>query len=86
MSEMTQVAVNARVIRDAAARLEAKGYQGDAVAFTEALIVEAIASGYRRIDPTPALRPDSIADPNGPGRTEFKEAVAGLANRKKDSR
>jgi inosine-uridine nucleoside N-ribohydrolase len=51
-----QTAINARALIAAAAKLEAKGYDGDAYAFVEGLILAAIADGYRRIEPIPDLR------------------------------
>ena len=52
-----QVGVNAKAVLAAAARLEARGWQGpDAAAFVEGLLLEAIRSGYRPLDPPPALR------------------------------
>jgi hypothetical protein len=79
-----QVAINARAIRDAAGRLEACGYEGDAVAFMESLIVSAISQGYRRIEPVPDLRPATIAPDDSPGRREFAAARQALANRPKE--
>jgi hypothetical protein len=81
---LAQVGTNATALRNLAARLERLGYTGDTYAEAEHIAVNLLADGYRRVEPVPPVRPDSIADPNGPGRTEFKEAVAGLANRKKE--
>jgi hypothetical protein len=81
-----QVSINDRAIREQADRLTATGWEGDSHRFVESLLLGAISAGWRRVDPVPPVRPDSIADPNGPGRTEFRNAVAGLANRKKEVR
>jgi hypothetical protein len=80
------IAANATALRNLAARLERLGYTGDTYAEAEHIALNLLADGYRRIETVPPVRPDSIADPNGPGRTEFKQAVAGLANRKKEAR
>jgi hypothetical protein len=80
----TQVAINDRIVREYAARIEAIGYQGDACRFVEALLLGAIADGYREIEKPPRIRPATIADPDSPGRRAFRNAVAEIANRKKD--
>lgn len=71
-----QVAINAKAIRNAAARLEAKGYDGDATAFCESLIVAVLADGYARIDPPPALRgPTSTKEGRARAKALFEEAM-----------
>jgi len=57
----TQLAVNTSVVIDEAARLEAAGYHGDAVAFVERLLLRAFSAGYRPLEPPPT--------PRGPGST-----------------
>lgn len=62
MTGPAQVAVNHAAITAAAERLTATGWQGDAHAFIENLLLEAIRSGYRPLDSPPA--------PRGPGSTD----------------
>jgi hypothetical protein len=81
---LAQVGTNSAALRNLAARLERMGYTGDTYAEAEHIAVNLLADGYRRVEPVPPVRPDSIADPNGPGRTEFARARAELANRKKE--
>jgi hypothetical protein len=81
-----QTVINSRALIAAAAKLEAKGYDGDAYAFVEGLILAAIADGYRRIEPVPDLRPATIAPDDSPGRREFAAARQALANRPKESK
>jgi hypothetical protein len=50
-----QTVINSRALIAAAAKLEAKGFTGNAYAFVEGLILAAIADGYRRIEPIPDL-------------------------------
>jgi hypothetical protein len=80
------VATNATALRNLAARLERMGYTGDTYAEAEHIALNLLADGYQRIEPVPPVRPDNIAPDDSPGRREFKEAVAGLANRKKEVR
>jgi hypothetical protein len=80
-----QVSVNAQAIRNLAGHLERMGYTGSSIAEAEHIALNLLADGYQRIEPVPPVRPDSIADPNGPGHTEFARARAELANRKKET-
>ncbi len=51
-----QLAVNARALMAAADRLTRAGYDGDAYRFVEHLLVNALADGYRPLEPAPPLR------------------------------
>ena len=80
-----QVAVNHKAITAAAERLEARGWQGpDAARFVESLLLDALASGFRRLEPPPPLRPAHVADDNSPGRQEFRAAREALGQRTKE--
>lgn len=84
---MEQAAVNANCVRAAAERLEARGWQGpDAARFVESLLLDALASGYRRLEPPPPLRPAHVADDNSPGRVAFRAAREALGQRTKEIR
>ncbi|HET6917594.1 MAG TPA: hypothetical protein VFH56_16025 [Acidimicrobiales bacterium] len=50
---MEQVAINSRIVVEEAARLTAEGYRGDAARYIEQLLIRAISSGYRRLEPVP---------------------------------
>ncbi len=68
-----QVAVNSRALMAAADRLTRAGYDGDAYSFVEGLLGNALADGYRPVEPPPLLR--------GPGAdpaviAEAKQAAA----------
>jgi hypothetical protein len=76
-----QVAVNAKAIRNLAARLERLGYTGDCHTEAEHIAVNLLADGYRRIEPIPDLRPATIAPDDSPGRREFRQVRAELAQR-----
>jgi hypothetical protein len=79
-----QTAVNSRALLAAAAKLDAKGYEGDSYRFVEGLVLSVLADGYRRIEPVPDLRPATIAPDDSPGRREFAAARQALANRVKE--
>ena len=82
---MEQAGINAKAVRNAAARLEARGFDGDAARFVESLLLDALASGYRKLEPPPPLRPAHVADDNSPGRQEFRAAREALGQRTKES-
>ncbi len=52
----SQLAVNSRALMAAADRLTRAGYDGDAYRFVEGLLVNALADGYRPVEPPPPLR------------------------------
>ncbi len=51
-----QLAVNSRALMAAADRLTRAGFDGDAYRFVEHLLVNALADGYRALEPAPPLR------------------------------
>lgn len=53
----TQIGVNDAALRNAAEKVTAIGYQGDAHRFVEALVVSVLADGYRPLEPPIPLRP-----------------------------
>jgi hypothetical protein len=81
-----QTVINSRALIAAAAKLEAKGYDGDSYRFVEGLVLSVLADGYRRLEPVPDLRPATIAPDDSPGRREFAAARQALANRVKESK
>lgn len=56
-----QIAKNDAVVREAAARVEAIGYTGDAHRFVESLLMNCHADGWRPIERIPDLRPANVA-------------------------
>jgi hypothetical protein len=77
-----QTVINSRALIAAAAKLEAKGYDGDAYTFVEGLILAAIADGYRRIDPVPDLHgPSSTKAGREAARALFDKTRQELADR-----
>ena len=75
--------MNATAIRNLAAKLERWGLD-DAHKRAEHIALNLLADGYREIEKPPPLRPATIADPDSPGRREFRDAKAELANRMKE--
>lgn len=56
MTGPDQVAVNHKAITAAVERLTATGWDGDSYRFVESLLLDALASGYRKLEPPPPLR------------------------------
>lgn len=57
----TQVAINHAAITEAADALTRAGYDGDAHAFCEHLVLTAVAAGWRRIEKPPPPRAVNVA-------------------------
>jgi hypothetical protein len=65
----TQIGINDQALRNAAEKVAAIGYDGDAYRFCEGLVVSVLADGYRRLEKPPAL--------HGPGasRQAIEDAI-----------
>lgn len=55
MTGPAQVAINDKAIRAQADRLAATGWDGDAYRFVESLLLNAVADGWKRLEPPPPL-------------------------------
>lgn len=77
-----QVAVNDRAVREAAERLTATGWVGDAYRFVESLLLNAVASGWRRIEPVPP--PAGRGSSDDKRRRLIEATTRQLAERKRE--